>query len=156
MADGDQRWIAKRQADVAVVYAVSLDTVKSWAKQGMPGEPGAYELPAISAWLRGKGPWRQHAKIESDDPLLSDGDSPGLERYRLAKAELAELELAERKKSLIERGKVRIVFSRLAAVLKRMGEEIGIEFGDRAAVAVREAMGECREAARHGFGEDGV
>jgi phage terminase Nu1 subunit (DNA packaging protein) len=134
---------------------VSIDTVKSWAKQGMPGGPGAYDFAAIIPWLRTKGPWRQHVKVENDDPLLAaDGDSPGLERYRLAKAALAELELEERKGTLLSREKVRTTLIRWATVLRRMGERIAKRFGNEASEAVNDALGECQAVIDYEFGGD--
>lgn len=147
-------WIAKRQADVAVVYGVSLDTVKSWAKQGMPGVPGAYPLPEISKWLRSTGPWRQHVRPADDDPLLADGDSPGLERYRMAKAQLAEYDLAERTKNLLSRDKARGVLIRWASVIRRMGERLGKRYGADAAIAVNDALTECSYVVDHELGGD--
>ena len=53
----------------------------------------------------------QWAKInrwcKSADPLLAGGDSDNLERYRGVKADLAELDLEERKGVLIEPDEVR-------------------------------------------------
>lgn len=133
---------------------VSIDTVKGWAKQGMPGKSGRYVLREISEWLRGDGPWRQHARPGTgDDPLLeSGGDSPGLERYRMAKAALAELELEAKTKSLLSREKARTVLGRWAAVIRRMGERLGKRYGPEAASAVNDALGECDHVVNHELG----
>lgn len=138
------RWIAKRHADVADFCGVSIDTVKNWAKRGMPGRSGAYDLAIIVQWLRTEGPWRSHAKPEqSTDPLLDGEITEGLERYRLARAELSELELAERKGSLIARDKVRTVLSRWASIVKRMAEVTRKRFGADAAAVISDALSEC-------------
>lgn len=132
---------------------VSIETVKNWAKQGMPGTPNAYDVSEIIQWLRSVGPWRQHAKPDSDDPLLSaDGDSPGLERYRQAKAALAELELEERKGTLLSRDKARSTLGRWASIVRRLGERLGRRYGPEATTAVNDAILECQHVIDHEFG----
>jgi phage terminase Nu1 subunit (DNA packaging protein) len=150
-SDPNKTLTVNTQSDVAAVYAVSLPTVHVWVKQGMPGRNGAYELPAISQWLRGPGPWRQHAKPETDDPLLDAGDSPGLERYRLAKAAIAELDLEERRGALIELAKVRAALSRWSTILRRLGERLAKRFGNDAAVALNETLNECHRVIGYEF-----
>jgi phage terminase Nu1 subunit (DNA packaging protein) len=53
------RLILKRHIDVARHFGVSIDTVKNWAKQGMPGRMEAYDVGQIVRWLRLDGPWRR-------------------------------------------------------------------------------------------------
>lgn len=113
----------------------------------MPGRNGAYKLQQVSRWLRNQnaGPFRGSNKTEPSDPLLvADVDSPGLERYRLAKAALAELELEERKGSLIPLEKVRDVLSRWSSLIRRMGESLSKRFGKDAAELLNETLAECR------------
>jgi hypothetical protein len=78
--------------------------------------------------------------------LAEGGDSPGLERYRLAKAKLAELDLEMRKGQLIDRGKARDIFGRWAILIRRMGERLGKRFGPDAAATVNETLESCRAA----------
>lgn len=59
------------------------------------------------------------------DPLLAGGDSVGLERFRLAKAKIAEMDLAERCGELIDVSKARDILGRWASILRRAGERIG-------------------------------
>lgn len=100
-------------------------------------------------WLRESGPWRPYGRGESaDDPLLQDGDSPGLERYRLAKASLAELELEERRRSLLPVVKVREALSRWATIVRRMGERLGQRWGADAQTLVNDALTECEQVLR--------
>lgn len=81
-----------------------------------------------------------------DELLLEEGDSPALERYRLAKAKLAELDLETRKGQLIERDKARDIFSRWAVLIRRMGERLAKRFGPDAAATVNETLDSCRAA----------
>jgi hypothetical protein len=77
------------------------------------------------------------------DPLLSGGDSPGLERYRLAKAQHAELDLAERRGQVIDVAKCRDTLGRWAAILRRAGERVGKLHPD-AGRTLADALDECR------------
>lgn len=140
---------ASSLSEVADVYDVTLDTVKRWRADGMPGRPGMYVLREVSRWLRSEGPWKQHAKIPtiaSEDPLLSDGDSPALERYRLAKAKHAELDLEHRKGELIEVDKAKDILGRWASLIRRMGEKLSKRYGNEAAIEINDTLGECRSA----------
>jgi phage terminase Nu1 subunit (DNA packaging protein) len=101
----------------------------------------------VTRWLRTEGPWKPYAKSQSpnpaDDPLLADGDSPGLERYRLAKAKHAELDLEQRKGELIEREKAKLILSRWASLIRQMGERLSKRYGNEAAKTVNETLDEC-------------
>lgn len=148
---------ANTLGEVAEVYAVTLDTVKRWRADGMPGKPKAYVLHEISNWLRTDGPWKPHARpqaIPGDDPLLADGDSPALERYRLAKAKHAELDLEHRRSQLIDREKCRIVLSRWAVVIRRMGEKLARRHGNDAAETVNQALEECQSIVTESLSDD--
>ena len=46
--------------------------------------------------------WHVQRSTDTDDPLLAGGDSPNLERYRAARADLAEMEAAERRGHLVD------------------------------------------------------
>jgi phage terminase Nu1 subunit (DNA packaging protein) len=136
-------WTADTQSEVAEFFNVSVDTVKNWAKQKMPGKPRAYRLDHIAIWLRTEGPGSKANKIQSDDPLLADGDSPALERYRLAKAKHAELDLEQRKGELIDKEKCRDVLARWGSTIRKMGDRVSKRFGIEANQMVSEAIDEC-------------
>lgn len=89
---------------------------------------------------------RQTQKTRQDsDPLLSDGDSPALERYRLAKAKLAELDLEHRKGDLIDREKCRELMGRWSVIIRRMGERLGKRYGNDATLSVNDSLDECQK-----------
>ena len=145
MANQKNKWTATKQTEVAEALGVSLASVAAWARQGMPGVPGKYPIPKIVQWLRNEGPWRPKAKSDDDgDPLLAEGDSPALERYRNAKAELAEIDVAERKKILVSIDKLKPVFLRWATTIRRCGEWLGKRWGNEAAEALNDALAECQ------------
>ena len=138
----DEKFTLKKQADVAAALGVSIPTVSMWARQGMPGTRGSYPLPEIVTWLRTKGPWKSKRPDEVD-PMLDSGDGPGIERYRQAKAALAELDLEERKGTVLRIEKARPIFQRWAVVIRSLGERLAKRFGNDAAIQVNDALSEC-------------
>ena len=82
------------------------------------------------------------------DPLLVEGDSPGLERYRLAKAKHAELDLEQRRAELIDLAKCRDLFGRWGSVIRKMGDRVSKRFGVEANQMVAEAIDECDSIVR--------
>ena len=141
-------WTAETQGEVAEFFGVSVDTVKNWAKQKMPGRPRAYRLDQIAIWLRTEGPGSKALRSASDDPLLAEGDSPALERYRLAKAKHAELDLEQRRGELIDLAKCRDLFGRWGSVIRKMGDRVSKRFGVEANQMVAEAIDECDSIVR--------
>ena len=83
---------------------------------------------------------RKLAMPESDDPLLVGGNSPGLERYREAKADMAEMERDERNHSLISRDELREGWTLIAGVLRRAGESLGRQHGEDAQAIMDDAL----------------
>lgn len=78
------------------------------------------------------------------DAALLAGDSPALERYRLARAQIAELELAQRKNDLIDREAARAVFGRWAAIIRRTGDQLNKRHGNEAGKLLADALADCR------------
>ncbi len=133
-------------------YIAKLD-----AKQVKNGRPMRLFFPALVESI-------VQARIESalrsrpapsDDPLLAAGDSPGLERYRMAKAKLAELDLEARKEQLIDREKARDVFGRWATLIRRAGERLSKRWGNEAAAMLNETLDECGAIVQELKGREG-
>lgn len=150
----DGKFYVSTAADVAQCFGVTPDTVKQWRARGMPGTPKRYVLEHVARWLRTDGPWADRKIVKPDDPLMDGVDSPGLERYRLAKAEHAELDLAERRKELIEREKCREVLSRWAVVIRRMGERLVKRYGAGVTAEFDQTLAECGGIVEEAFGND--
>ena len=71
----------------------------------------------------------------------SQGDSPaGLERFRLANAALKELELEERRQSLVDRGFMRTALEAIADTLRGAGDRLETEYGPDARGILDEAL----------------
>jgi len=102
------------QKTLVDILGTSRKVLLEWESEGLPrNSDRTYNLYSVLPWLKTR--WYQGTKEAKD--------SPALERYRLAKARMAEVELAERRGKLIdiesvERGRVerihmvkRIMFS---------------------------------------------
>lgn len=112
------RRIVTTQSEVAAHFGVSRRTIADWVASGMPRRDGRYDLDEIEGW--------RSARIPDDtDPLLSGpGTSPALERYREARAKLAELDLEQRRGRLVDIGDLRERISMLASHLRKAAERI--------------------------------
>lgn len=95
------------------------------------------------------------ADRESSDgePMLAGGDSPALERFRLARARIAELDLQERQGSLIPRDKVHDGLGRLATIIRGAGESLQRQFGREAQDILDEALADFDREAADTFGD---
>lgn len=87
------------------------------------------------------------------DPMLAGGDSPGLERFRMARAKIAELDLQERELFLIPRDKVHDGLGRLATILRGAGESLQRQFGKEAQDIIDEALGDFDRERADTFGD---
>jgi len=73
----------------------SRQTIHNWLAEGLPRNPDkTFSLPDVISWLLD----RETALLP---PAGQGCDSPALERYRQARAELAELDLAQKRGELI-------------------------------------------------------
>lgn len=95
---------------------------------------------------------RKLAAPDSDDPMLGGGTSPALERYRLANAQKAELDLEERAGELVQRARVRDTLLEFAAILRGAGETLGRLHGPEALDILDEAIGDCEALVTRAFG----
>lgn len=145
--------IVTTQADVASHFDVERSTVLGWRRKGMPGQPKRYDLGEISTWLkkRGLGPNRKPA-IEDED-LTGPSDSPGLERYRLAKAKLAEIELAKQQGSVVSREVSRDILGRIASLFRRYGERLSKRHGPEEAKLFNEVLENAQQIILKEFGD---
>ncbi len=92
---------------------------------------------AIDSWVAHKV---QAATKNGADPLLVGGDSLGLERYRLAKAELAEMDVQLRQKTHVDINTLNAEMMQFAAIIRRSGDALQRQFGNDAAKIVSGAI----------------
>ena len=94
---------------------VHRTTVYQWLKAGLPrNKDKTFDLPAVIAWMVE----RQREVLAIDEALQSACDSPSLERYRSARASLAELDLRVKQGELVEKNTLDRALVERAALLK--------------------------------------
>lgn len=150
----ERDWIAKSQPELSRAIGVPYDTIKGWCRRGLSKDsPKGYSIAHVWNWYHTEGPGRE--KPQAGDPLLeADGDSPGLERYRLAKAEHAELDLAERRKELISVAELRQLLGWLLSPIKACVERASI-MCPQFASDFNDAMAEFTREVDKRFGDTG-
>ena len=111
-------------------------------------------LPAaIEAWVAHEV---QHvAKAEFSDPLMTGGESPALERYRLGRAEMVEMDLEERRENLIDRAAMHHRCTSFANHLRGAGEQLQREHGQAAYDILEEAIDDYENEVFQVFATDG-
>ena len=121
-------------AQIGSIWAKSPQTVGYWhVKQGCPRNPdGTYDLRAVVEWREGR--------IAQDDVEAGPGGSPALEEYRKRKAELAALDLEERRGNLLRKEVMRQQLERMAVILRGASERLQVAFGLPAKEMLDEAI----------------
>jgi len=111
---------------VSRFFGVNPGTVSVWLAEGCPGSPGRYPLDEILQWVK------HNRWCQSSDPLLAGGDSANLERYRGVKADLAELDLQERRGMLVDQDTVKPVFLQSLGFISSAIEQLDRQYGNDA------------------------
>ena len=165
-----KRFLLDWRTEVAECFEVTQETVANWEQAGMPvvklakprkssgrGRAGKslrtvyqqYPLDRIAAWLIHHGPYVRRNGSERelvggdqnpDAWMSAQKGTPEQRRGWLAKAELLELELAQRRNQLCPVAEMRETLQSLASVIQRLGERLGREYGRGAAEAVNESL----------------
>ena len=113
----------------------TYQTIRNWSDELQPteirkvGTKVYVHAPSLIDLLIRKGKAAGVGGKETD-PLLDGADSPGLERYRLAKAELAEMDLAKRKGEIIDAGELRPAMLALCSSLRRSHDAAVVKGGE--------------------------
>ncbi|MCP4589576.1 MAG: hypothetical protein GY842_02410 [bacterium] len=96
----------------------------------------AWAVDALERWAALRYP---EPSADDDAAMATGGTSPELERWRRARAALAELELAQRRGQVLPRDQVRELHSRMAGVIRGACDRIQREYGDGAFDVLDEA-----------------
>lgn len=123
------------QREIGLAFGISRQAVMQWTD--CPRNPDkSYNLPSVIQW-----------KIEREratgDPYMSGSDSPALEQYRAAKARLAELDLQERTRNLVDRAHTVKCMMEFGAVIRSCGADLERKHG----AAARERLDQAIDAA---------
>lgn len=90
-----------------------------------------------------------------DDMPLYAGSSPALERQRAARASIAELELAQRRRELVPVADLRPALSQISSRLREAGDQLRRQFGPEALDVLIEAVDDCDRVIAETMDEDG-
>ncbi len=114
------------------------------------GDDGrTYDARQLVKWHIGR---QQKADPLMDTPLA---DSPSLERYRHAKAKLAELDYEKACRTVLPVVEVRTAIVGMTGPLRRAGEELGRRFGADAQKVLNDAISSYAAALRRQFSDAG-
>lgn len=104
------------------------------------------DLTSVIRWLA-EFLARNHELLSqiASDPLMFGGNSPSIERWRAAKADMAEDERDERRRKLLPLDAVHDIHTRWASRLRKAGEVLARRYGNDAADILRDALIECRD-----------
>lgn len=91
---------------------------------------------------------------KASDPLMAGGDSDNLERYRGAKADLAEMDLHERRKQMVNLDVVRPAMLTALDFMKDAGEKLDRQFGNEALAILLDAWDQATEYVKHELADD--
>jgi phage terminase Nu1 subunit (DNA packaging protein) len=137
--------------ELCEVLKISRGRLSGWKKEGLPcersGRAHRYSLRVVRQWMIANGYATQGEVLEAVrqrksgvDPDMTGGPpSEAQERFRLAKAQLAELDLAERRKQLVVRDAVHLIMEQVAGVLRTAGDTLQKRWGAEARRVLTEA-----------------
>jgi hypothetical protein len=128
--------VSARHFDEAVRPKLAADAVRGDRRSLRFHGPAV-----VAAWVAIKAERAKPAPTDAD-PLLADGDSPGLERYRNAKADLAEMERDRQRRRIVNVEEIEPALMQLAGVMRNASENLARQFGNDAAGIVNEAVDE--------------
>ena len=131
------RMMSGRQAKVFLEQA---------ERYGIPFSGKTINLPAVVRALHDFLAANKYklAAAGNEDPLLvGEGDSPGLERFRLARAAQEEIRLATMRRDTVDRETMHKVLLRGMLIVRQSVETLQRQYGDDAARIVNEGLQEA-------------
>ena len=133
-------------------------TLREQARRyGIPFADTPIDLPAVVVALHdflATNAFRL-AGENGEDALLGGANSPALERYREARAKLAELDLQEREKDLLPAAEVHEMLVRLSTLLRNAGETLQRQYGPDAVAIYDGALDDFNVLLDRRFGVKG-
>jgi phage terminase Nu1 subunit (DNA packaging protein) len=108
-------------ADVATAFNRHLQTVKVWRTEGMPGEPGSYDLDEIAAWLDSRG--LRHGD-DADAKPAADSRQEAERRRIWAIAKREELKTKQLQGQLVDVDEVGRLYAHHATHARALLEQI--------------------------------
>ena len=93
--------------------------------------------------------------LSTDADPMAGGDSPGLERYRNAKADLAEMEVKRVCGELSDRAEMRTGLMAIATVFRNGGEALEKAYGSGARIQFEQLIDDAEEEINRMFAPEG-
>jgi phage terminase Nu1 subunit (DNA packaging protein) len=141
---------ATTQADLASLMGVNRRTIADWKSQ--PGFPRkgvrGWSVAAVSSWRS-----RRDGCEDSPDPLLAGVVSPALERYRQARATLAELEVSQKRSQLVSLEAVTQGLAVFASTMRSAFDTLQRQFGQEAYAVVANALDDAESILQRAIGQ---
>ncbi len=127
------RLLSGRQAKVLLEQA---------ARHGLPFSGTCLDLAVIIRGFHDLLSRHRHllSTDDSDEMLMRSGESPTLERWRLAKAQLAEIELEEKIGTILNINDVLVFVGTMADIVRRVGERLQRSYGQPAADVLNDGI----------------
>jgi len=149
-------FVARTIDQVARFFRVNRRTVAEWRAEGCPGSRGAYPLSEVVQWLK-EHKWTRPGAPDPEvaDPLMGGANTPALERYREAAAQLKELDYQERIGVLVSRDRIHDGLLRCGGVLRSAMENLQREFGPEAVAIMDDALDDFEREVEQEFGDLG-
>lgn len=89
---------------------------------------------------------------DETDPLLKGDESPALERYRLGRAKMVEMDLAERERQTVRVQALRDAMRGGVSALRSTGDRLVRQFGNEAGEMFNEGVADFEAAALRAIG----
>lgn len=129
---------------LAEACRVSRNTATKWTRlDGCPRESdGTWRIWDVCLWNAERERRRVGGQIDpgGDDEMLVAGSSPNLERFRGFRADREELELAEKRKSLMDVRKIEENLNGISKLIRDAGETLRRQYGDGAYAILGRAL----------------
>ena len=132
--------VLKSLTQGAAAWLIGL-SARTFRDSAAPRNPdGSYNAQAVAAWIK-------QGVAPDGDPLMAGGDSPSLERYRAAKADLAEMDAKVRRGQLVDVDQLIEWWTvEVASPLRRATAALQARFGDAAEEIVAAALAKAETA----------
>ncbi len=147
--DLERQVVSRLTASTAAWLLGMSDSGFRAAKPPKNDDGKTYDARALVQWHIGR---QQKADPLMDTPLA---DSPSLERYRHAKAKLAELDYEKACRTVLPVAEVRAAVTNLTGPLRRASEELGRRFGAEAQKVLNDAIANYAAALRRQYSQGG-
>lgn len=142
-------------SDLANFAGVSRNTIYKW--QRLPGYPQASD-GSVCKWELCEWYLRRSMiqdPVSDEDDLEPGTASPALERFRSARADLAELELQQKRKELVPRDDIRLFILRVAGLFRGWLDRLQRQHGDDVYQTGVDLLGDIEAKTAREFGPDG-